>query len=72
MGVRVKKDIESDSNDEAARLLYAYLKHVQTQEKHPGDGPEKIILVLPDAEVLDRKRKAVRPPAQPPRRKKRA
>lgn len=49
---------------EAARLLVKYLRHVETQEKHAGDGDEKIVLVLPDAEVAERKRKAV-PPAKP-------
>lgn len=70
--LRVKDEAKGSDGHEAARLLVAYLRHVEAQEKHAGDGDKKIVLVLPDAEVADRKRKATPPARSAGRTKKRA
>ena len=56
-------------DDEAARLLDAYLRHVEAEApEHKPD--EKIVLALPDTAVAERKRNAITTPAQPTKKKR--
>jgi hypothetical protein len=58
LGVRVKDEADMSDGHEAARLLVAWLKHVEAYEKSRREADEKIVVVLPDTEVAERRRKA--------------
>ena len=65
------KPLRGSDGHEAERLLAAYLNHVE-REAHAHKPDEKIVLVLPDTEVAERKRKATPTASTTPRKKKRA
>lgn len=54
----MKDEADMSDGHEAAGLLAAWLKHVEAHEKSMHQAEEKIVVVLPDTELAERRRKA--------------